>query len=195
MVIIAYPSVALLAMSPCKKGSNFVGRPDRKAAIGNAERFGAVRETIRRTALIFGVLLGSAALWPNHCAAHGALAVALPANGAQHGFSYGRSVNYPAAKAAEAAALDKCRTSTRNPTIQSLCKLIQAFTDQCVAVAMDPKDGTPGVGWMIAPDKPTAEAQAMAKCKATAGPGRRNACQTDRETLCDGMAGAPKGTN
>jgi hypothetical protein len=108
---------------------------------------------MQRAAVIFAILVGGATLWSNHCAADGALAVALPANGAQHGFSYGRSVNYPDAKEAEAAALDKCRTSTRIPTIQSLCKLIQAFTNKCVAVAMDPKDGTPGVGWMIAADK------------------------------------------
>jgi hypothetical protein len=150
---------------------------------------------MRWARLMVAVLFGGAALWSNHCAADGALAVALPANGAQHGFSYGRSVNYPDPKAAEAAALDKCRTSTRNPTLQSLCKLIQQFTNQCVAVAMDPKDGTPGVGWMIAPDKQTAEAQAIARCKATAGPGRRDACRTERETLCDGTAGAPKNAN
>jgi hypothetical protein len=150
---------------------------------------------MRRASLIFAVLLGGAALGSNHCAADGALAVALPANGAQHGFCYGRSVNYPGAKEAEAAALDKCRTSTRTPALQSLCKLIRAFANQCVAVAMDPKDGTPSVGWMIAPDKQTAEAQALAKCKATAGPRRRDACQTERETLCDGTASPPKNIN
>ena len=61
------------------------------------------------------------------------------------------------------------------------------FKNQCIAVAMDPADGTPGVGWAVAADLRTTEAEALAKCEATAGPGRRAACKVD-SSGCDGTA-------
>jgi hypothetical protein len=52
---------------------------------------------------------------------------------------------------------------------------------------MDPKDATPGVGWAIAPSLKAASRGALAKCVATAGSGRRDACKVTH-AKCDGSA-------
>ena len=91
---------------------------------------------------------------------------------------------------AEAKALDACRTTkdaANDVKLRSLCKVIQDYSNQCVAVAMDPAAGTPGVGWAVANDLLSAERQALGKCMDTAGPGRRAACVVDHSS-CDGNA-------
>jgi uncharacterized protein DUF4189 len=131
-----------------------------------------------------------AMLWSNPGVAGGALAVGLPPDVVKGGFTYGYSTNYPDVNQAEAHALDSCRTTkdaTADAKLRSLCKVIQDFTNQCVAVSMDPQAGTPGVGWSIANDLHTAEAQALGRCEDTAGPGRRAACVVDH-SKCDGSA-------
>ena len=50
---------------------------------------------------------------------------------------------------------------------------------------MDPKAGTPGVGWSIAVEKADAESRAVANCKSTAGSDRRDFCVV-QESKCDG---------
>jgi hypothetical protein len=94
--------------------------------------------------------------------------------------------DYPDTDKADAEALKKCRDTTI-AGVRPLCEVIQDFKNQCVAVAMDPQAGTPGVGWSVAPDLHTAEAQALSKCESTAGPGRRAACAVDHSS-CDGSA-------
>ncbi len=125
---------------------------------------------------------------PAHAA--GALAVALPPDVAKGGFSYGYSNNNGDANHAEAAALDACRSTkdaANNTKLRALCKVIQDYSDQCVAVSMDPAAGTPGVGWAVADDQLSAERQALNKCMDTAGPSRRAACVVDHSG-CDGSA-------
>jgi hypothetical protein len=120
----------------------------------------------------------------------GALAVALPADVAKSGFSYGYSNNYADAAQASAHALDACRTTkdaAKDANLRSLCKVVQNYSNQCVAVAMDPAAGTPGVGWAVANDLMSAERQALGKCENTAGPGRAAACVVDH-SACDGNA-------
>ena len=97
-----------------------------------------------------------------------------------------RSALDSSADKADAQALKKCRDTTI-AGVRPLCEVIQDFKNQCVAVAMDPQAGTPGVGWSVAPDLHTAEAQALSKCESTAGPGRRAACAVDHSS-CDGSA-------
>jgi hypothetical protein len=131
-----------------------------------------------------------AILWSNPGAAAGALAVGLPPDVVKGGFTYAYSNNNSDFNQAEAKALNSCRTTkdaSADPKLRSLCKVIQDFTNQCVAVAMDPQAGTPGVGWSVANDLHTAEAQALGKCEDTAGPGRRAACVVDHSG-CDGSA-------
>src|SRR5580704_11624949 len=118
--------------------------------------------------------------------ADGAIAIALPPDVVKQGFAYGYVTDYGDANQADVQALKKCRDTTIEG-VRPLCTVIQDFKNQCVAVAMDPAAGTPGVGWSVAPDLRTAEAQALSKCEDTAGPGRRAACAVDHSS-CDGSA-------
>ena len=141
----------------------------------------------RDAARVFVVLALVAAIFrPVSGSADGALAIALPPDVVKQGFAYGYVTDYPDVNQADAQALKKCRDTTIEG-VRPLCEVIQDFKDQCVAVAMDPQAGTPGVGWSVAPDLHTAEAQALSKCEDTAGPGRRAACAVDHSS-CDGSA-------
>ena len=127
---------------------------------------------------------------PATTATAGALAVALPADVAKSGFSYGYSNNNADAAHAQAAALNACRTTkdaSNDANLRSLCKVVLNYSNQCIAVAMDPAAGTPGVGWAAANDLRSAERQALGQCQETAGPGRRAACVIDH-SACDGNA-------
>jgi hypothetical protein len=132
------------------------------------------------------VLFALVVFRPVSGSADGALAVALPPDVVKQGFAYGYVTDYPDTDQADAQALKKCRDTTI-AGVRPLCTVIQDFKSQCVAVAMDPQAGTPGVGWSVAPDLHTAEAQALSKCEDTAGPGRRAACAVDHSS-CDGSA-------
>jgi hypothetical protein len=77
----------------------------------------------------------------------GALAVGLPADVAHQGFAAGHALNAPDLKTARKRAIDGCHKSTGASTqAKDLCKVIATFSNQCYAIALDPKDGTPGVG-------------------------------------------------
>jgi hypothetical protein len=130
--------------------------------------------------------LAGAVMRPLPAAADGAIAVAQPDDVVKKGFAYGFATGYADVNHAEAEALSKCRETTIN-AVRPLCAVAQDFKNQCVAVAMDPQAGTPGVGWGIGDDLHTAEATALAGCEQTAGPGRRAACKVDRSG-CDGSA-------
>jgi hypothetical protein len=130
------------------------------------------------------------ALLPTSGHAAGALAVALPPDVVKGGFSYGYSNDNADVNHAEERALDACRSTkdaSNDAKLRSLCKIIQDYSNQCVAVAMDPAAGTPGVGWAVANDIMSAERQALGKCMDTAGPSRRAACVVDHSS-CDGSA-------
>jgi hypothetical protein len=86
---------------------------------------------------------------------------------------------------AQAKALERCR-ETKSEERRKLCKIVNIIHDQCVAVAMDPADGTPGVGRAVADNLLGAERIALEKCEATTGPGF--ACKV-HSSVCDG---APK---
>lgn len=138
-------------------------------------------------AIVAALLCGTP---PTSAHADGALAVALPPDVAKGGFSYGYSNNNSDANHAEAAALDACRSTkdaAKDAKLRSLCKVIQDYSNQCVAVSMDPAAGTPGVGWAVANDQLSAEREALNKCMDTAGPSRRAACVVDHSG-CDGSA-------
>ena len=130
--------------------------------------------------------LVAAVFRPMSGSADGALAIALPPDVVKQGFAYGYVTDYPDTNQADAQALKKCRDTTI-AGVRPLCTVIQDFKNQCVAVAMDPQAGTPGVGWSVAPDSHAAESQALSKCEQTAGPGRRAACAVDHSS-CDGSA-------
>lgn len=118
-------------------------------------------------------------------AAEGALAVGSTGNITADGVAVGWSYNYPEGQAVN-LAIDKCK-AFKAPRATPHCRLIGTFKDECFAVALDPKDGTPGVGWAFAPDKSRAETRAMESCKATAGASRRDYCKVSNSG-CDGTA-------
>jgi hypothetical protein len=62
--------------------------------------------------------------------------------------------------------------------------VIATFHNECYAVSLDPKPGTPGAGWAIAADKETAEQRALAHCRLTAGSNREKFCEVS-ESNCD----------
>jgi hypothetical protein len=84
-------------------------------------------------------------------------------------------------EAARAEALETCRKpdDNKSATARGLCVVSGTFTRQCVAVAMDPANGTPGVGRAIADSLNAAESAAIAKCEATAGADRKGQCKVD----------------
>ena len=141
-------------------------------------------------ALLFAGGLMLPSLMPTAGHAAGALAVALPPDVVKGGFSYGYSNDNSDSNHADAAALNACRTTkdaANDANLRNLCKVVQDYANKCVAVAMDPKAGTPGVGWAVANDIMTAERQALGKCEDTAGADRRAYCVVDHSG-CDGNA-------
>jgi hypothetical protein len=136
------------------------------------------------------LLVAAGALRPMSAGAAGAIAVALPPDVAKGGFSYGYANDKPDVDTASARALELCKSTkdaANDPKLRALCKVVQTYVNQCVAVVMDPGAGTPGVGWSVAADKRTAEAEAMRKCQDTAGADRRAACVLSHSD-CDGTA-------
>jgi Domain of unknown function (DUF4189) len=140
-------------------------------------------------AVMAALLIAAASLWSEVGAADGALAVGLPKDVAAEGFAYGFALNKSSPAEANQKALDDCKTPAQgvDKRAQALCAVVQTFHNQCFAVAMDPKDATPGVGWAVADSKDAAGQAAMAKCVATAGDDRRDFCKVTH-TDCDGAA-------
>ncbi len=140
-------------------------------------------------ALLAAVVSAGVVARADLAAADGALAVGEPRDVVAEGFAYGFALDEPTIEQASAKALGDCKTPTRgiDPRAQALCKVVQAFKNLCFAVAMDPKDATPGVGWAVEGDKDSAARAALAKCVATAGDGRRDACEVTHSG-CDGNA-------
>ncbi|MCE1235214.1 MAG: DUF4189 domain-containing protein [Hyphomicrobiales bacterium] len=145
-------------------------------AIAPSRRFAfavALTASLAALGLAPGPLCGTAR-------ADGALAVGLPEEGAQVGFAYGYATGWPAKEAAK-RALAECRKQrgSASRTVRDLCRIVETFDHGCVAVAMDPKNGTPGVGWGVGDDRVSAERTAIAGCHETAGEGRRLSCKVD----------------
>jgi hypothetical protein len=122
--------------------------------------------------------------------AEGAIALAQPPNIVKQGFAFGTAWKYKTVEEARSVALERCRR-TKDEARRALCKVVRTFHNECVAVAMDPKDGTPGTGWAVEADAEKAEAAALAECRATAGERRRKFCQVSGETGCDSNSSTP----
>jgi hypothetical protein len=139
---------------------------------------------------LFGASLAALVATMTLCAgaarADGALAIGLPSDVAKQGFASGYSYNAENVDGARKTALDYCRRAPTNERARSLCSIVETFSHKCVAVAMDPKAGTPGVGWSVAESKAAAESEALARCAATAGDGRRDSCKLS-DSNCDGL--------
>lgn len=139
---------------------------------------------MRRGGVLAAIAL-AVCLSPAMARADGALAIGLPADVVRDGVAFGWAVRLPRAEA-ERVALEQCRSAANvADSARSLCRVFETFTDACVAVALDPEDGTPGFGWAIAPTKSGAEAQALGDCRRTAGAARQAFCAMS-VSECDG---------
>jgi hypothetical protein len=129
------------------------------------------------------LLMSLMILRPHGAAADGALAIGITGDIAKDGYSIGINVNSKNAQDARDSALNWCKTHGAKQT-EDKCQIVTTFRNQCAAEAQDPKPGTPGAGWALAPDKDTAEKMAMTTCLATAGKTRLDACKVV-SSICD----------
>lgn len=128
-------------------------------------------------------------LWTaSHAAslAEGAVALGLPANVATDGVAIGHSDSHDTREGAERSAMALCQREEQGAT-KGLCRIVLNFKDQCVAVAVDPLSGTAGFGWAVADTRQAAAERALALCRDSSMPERRNACKIDGGG-CDGSA-------
>jgi hypothetical protein len=110
--------------------------------------------------------------------ADGALAISQMKDIAKSGLAIGLSSNYAGKDEARTRALDECHAFANAPkATRDTCAVILSFRDQCVAISLDPKDGTPGFGWAAADKKEVAQSESLARCVATAGKSRQKFCQ------------------
>ena len=133
-----------------------------------------------------GLLAGAAMVAALHgtALAEGAIAIGATGNFAKDGFAFGGSIDKASVDAAREQALTTCRKYEGAPKMAKICRVVSTFSRECYALSYDPKPGTPGVGWAIASDKPTAEERAQKNCEATAGADRRSACKVN-QSYCD----------
>jgi Domain of unknown function (DUF4189) len=135
---------------------------------------------------VLALWLAGAMLWPHAAAADGALAVGLPGDVAKEGVAMGWVINSENEGWARARALQFClEFMDAPPATRALCKVIKTFRGECVAIALDPEAGTPGVGWAVAAAVKKAESDALAACVNTAGAERQKFCKVT-VSRCDG---------
>jgi len=132
-----------------------------------------------------GAVLGLAvhALTPA-ALAEGAIAIGASGNFAKDGFAFGAAINKSSTDEASQEALGTCKEKEDAPKMAQICRVVMTFSQECYALAFDPKPGTPGVGWAISDDKVKAQERAQKNCEVTAGPGRRDFCKVN-ESGCD----------
>jgi hypothetical protein len=139
--------------------------------------------------LVFAGLLSACLIVPAGPGfAHGAIAIGLPKVVAKDGVAQGYSVRAKTPEEARSVAMGFCGDVTKSSkAAAALCKVVKDFQDQCVALVLDPKPGTPGYGWGIGANKHDAERAALAMCYANAGADRRQYCKSIVSD-CDGSA-------
>ena len=115
----------------------------------------------------------------------GAIAVGASTNIVADGLAIGYANDEANAETANALALKNCRSFPEAPQrTRDLCRVVHTFQRQCVSVALDPKDGTPGWGWAVAATSREADEQSMRMCRSTAGRDREGFCEVVR-SQCD----------
>jgi len=136
--------------------------------------------------LFFGLMACGCILSASPGAADGAVAIGVPSDVAKQGVAQGYSYNAKTPDDARRVAMGYCEDVTKSSKqAVTLCKVVKIFHEQCVALALDPKPGTPGYGWGVGDDKDAAEKAAMAMCLDTAGANRQQYCKVDASD-CDG---------
>jgi hypothetical protein len=126
-------------------------------------------------AVLVAVAAGAALSSP--ASAEAALAIGQPRDTARDGIAFGFALNHRSRASAEAEALRQCREfRDAPPSTRALCRLVQSFSGQCLAIALDTKPGVHGEGWAIDYNQQAAEQRALDGCRATASPSRRQFC-------------------
>jgi hypothetical protein len=137
-------------------------------------------------ALFAWLLIAVVSLQSYDARGEGALALGIPKSVASDGFAFGYSIKKDTPSSAREDALRRCQnTEEGSKAARALCRIVETFSGKCLAIAMDPKAGTPGIGWSIDDDILSAEARAMSQCRATAGADREGFCKVDK-SACDG---------
>jgi hypothetical protein len=143
-----------------------------------------------RTTMLAALTAAGFAAAPMVAQAAVALAVGVtgkPTEGLASGYSY----NYDDVKEAERTALQSCSDYKPAPKAARRCKLFASMKKGCVAIAFDPKDDSPGMGWAVDEKREVAENDAIEACRKRAPASRRKYCKID--TLkCDGDASSKK---
>jgi uncharacterized protein DUF4189 len=128
----------------------------------------------------------------------GAIAEGIAPEGVAKGYGIAIRVDRPDRDVARSDALAGCRKGPEktvagaaldsgNAKARARCEVVTSFSNKCAAVAVDPKDGTPGAGWATGDTQKDADEEALARCRSVAGANRRDFCKViDR--LCDGAA-------
>lgn len=116
---------------------------------------------------------------PLPASADGVLAVGITKDVARDGFVIGYSVNKETLAEARERAMNSCRNVRAENTeaAKKACAVVAEFKDKCVAIADDPKAGTTGFGWGVAPSRTEAISQAMDMCQKASSPDRTKFCR------------------
>jgi Domain of unknown function (DUF4189) len=136
-----------------------------------------------------GAVIGlAAALWSQPGITAGAIAIGIPPGGIAKGFAGGHSLNAADMASARDGAVNGCHKSTgASAAAQSACAVVATFKDQCYAIALDPKDGTPGAGWAVAETQALADEEALQQCRNTSDKDRKSFCEVPSTNHgCDG---------
>jgi hypothetical protein len=141
----------------------------------------------KRNVVVAAALAAAAIVYAPGALAEGAFALGSSGDIAKDGVSYGYSTNHATPSDAIENALSECRAGKNAPKMAEICRIVTTFKNECIAIAWDPKPGTPGIGIAFATDKANAETRALEFCKMTAGTDRRTACVVDK-SRCDGQA-------
>lgn len=137
--------------------------------------------------VVFAALaLTKLALAPSAFAA-GAIAVGQTSNVAKDGVAIGWATGSVNKERAESVSKQKCLDFKEAPQkTRDLCRVITTFENQCIAISLDPKAGTPGYGYAVRPSLTEAKGEALERCRSTAG-NRAQYC-VDSDSSCDGNA-------
>jgi hypothetical protein len=153
---------------------------------------------MRRGVVISLLALASVSMVGNRAYSEGAIAEGIAPGGVAKGYSISIQVNRATTEEARTAALAACKKAPEkvasgappdsgNAKARQHCGVVTTFHNKCAAASVDPKDGTPGVGWAVGDTQQNADDEALARCRSVAGAGRRDFCKVTNR-ICDGTA-------
>jgi len=152
---------------------------------------------VRDVFVLTAVLISIGPFGIDQVLADGAIAVGVAPGGAARGYTSAIRVNEKDIDTAKANALTVCKKPSAHVSgtpedngsraAKANCEVVATFRNKCAADALDPKDGTPGVGWAIGDTQQEADNEAIARCRSSAGADRREFCKITTRA-CDGEA-------